>query len=113
MRTGYVLQRLTTAVTEMARGTDTLPRRLADAVKFHLLQFRPEDFPEHLKPEFEYVMHETMKVASAVKEGSVEASTRDMPEAKVKQLIEKIVILFVETAKVAGGNEAIELLREK
>lgn len=112
MRTGYVMQKLTAAVVEMARDTNSLQSRLAYAVMYGLLQLTTEDFPEHLQPEFEYIRHESTKIVPTGDEGAVEASTRRMPEIQIKQLIERIVILFRETAKVAGGNDAIDLLRE-
>jgi hypothetical protein len=104
MRIGYITQKLTRAVTGMASDTDALQRRLADAVKHDLLQLKAEDFPAHLRSDFEYVLRETMKVEATGNEGRVEATTSGMPSAEAIQLIEKIVVLFREVAKVTEGS---------
>src|ERR671925_654607 len=92
----HVWEKLYLAVLGMARSTQPLQERLANAYVSALHQLEDEDLPEDLIDDFEKVIEALTRVGEPVLEGegSVHATVREMDDETARQLIEEIVDLY-------------------
>lgn len=105
MSLDYTWEKLHGAVAGMATSTESLQDRLMGAfLVFHPL--RAEDFPEgELRASFQDIKHALTWRPAQGDEGTVRATTLQMGDQEARDLIEKIVSLYDEIARVYGVEE--------
>ena len=107
MSLSYTWEKLFVAVLGMAKSDESLQDRLMGAyLSFHTL--RDEDFPEgDLRKSFHEIRYALTLRPAKGDEGTVRASTRLMRNKEAGELIEKIVSLYDEVARLHGAKDEL------
>lgn len=104
MSLSYAFEKLSVAISSMAKDTNSLQERLRGAyLIFHPL--RAEDFPRDLSNQYREIEKSLTKVPAVGDEGTVMATTRAMSDEEAAKLIESIVDLFTEVAERYGATQ--------
>ena len=107
MSLNYTWEKLFVAVLSMAKSDSSLQDRLVGAyLSFHTL--RDEDFPEgELRESFQEITHALTWRPARGDEGTVRATTHLMGDQEAGELVEKIVSLYDEVARLHGAEDQL------
>lgn len=91
-------ERLYKAVDSLSTGTSSLQKRLEYAA-ISLVPLIAREFPDDLQSEFDSIMEALSNKPEKVEgEGTIAATTRQMPDEKAQEIAESILSLFASVA---------------
>ncbi len=96
---GYSWEKLFVAVDSLATGTDSLQMRLANAFGGSLMRLTPKDFPEELRPRFEFIERMMTTAEPQGDEGPIVATARKMSDREAVDVAKAILSLYHDIAE--------------
>ena len=94
-----VNERLSSAVKSLATGKGDVRNRLEAAI-MQLLPLRPEDFPEHLRSDFDWIIEQATKYEAQHDEGKLKATMKRIQNSTGEKIATRLYDMHQEIQRI-------------